>query len=254
VNGSSLPLQILYRRKAAVCPPGGWLCSGSVRDSSFFRNASGTFLGAVTDTTAVPPISFPPARVGRAADWGSINIGSVAGAPAGNYHHPSWVSAVNAVVAGSASLAEVGGASIAVAAGETIGLWFIWMDGTRSYRSIDDVVPGMAGVWAGGAGDPSTNLASDGHIRLSYAMQARSWMNANWNNTRPWTGAVRYTIDPGPSAAAAPTCAAGRGKGGAVAAAVVGWLLAAAMGLLLARARAAGGRRGDVEGVGLVEK
>ena len=219
----------------------------------------GTFLGVTVDSTQVPALTYPPVHVGRPMDY-NINIGTVANAPAGNLAHPSWLVALSStLVAASASLANVGGLSISLAAGETIGLWFIWMDGTRSIRSVDAVVPGVAGVYSGGSADPTTNLVSDAHLRLSYAMQARTWMNANWNNTRPWTGAVRYTVDPPPGAppAACPAAAASGGGGGAVAAAVIGWLLAAALGGLLVRARAAGsgGRRGgDAEGVGLVDR
>ena len=77
--------------------------------------------------------------------------------------------------------------SIPLAVNETIGLWFLFMDNTRSSRATNGVVMGNFS-----ASDPFMTLVTDGTLRLSHAMQATTWNTANWGNIRPWTGAVKY--------------------------------------------------------------
>ena len=72
-----------------------------------------------------------------------------------------------------------GNVSIPLAVNETIGLWFLFMDNTKTSRATNGVV--MSSL---NASDPFLSLATDGTLRLSYAMQATTWNTANWANIR----------------------------------------------------------------------
>jgi hypothetical protein len=228
-TGTSFPFQVMYRRKGQCSSKAGEFCTGSVRDGSFVRNASGTFLKDVLDTTATPPAVHPAILV--TGGHSGAHKGSVPGSPAGNYFDKSWISVLNATLYGSMQIVDVPGEFfITVAPNETVGMWFLFMDATKSARAkIDSLVIGD-----GTAADNSTKMVQDSHLRLSYAMQASTEFCANWANMRPWTGSFGYALlapdvlapttqpQPSPQQCAAPPS----GGGSAVAAAVIGWLVA----------------------------
>ena len=226
-TGTSFPFQVMFRRKAASCSAQDFFCTGSVRDGSFLRNASGTFMRGVVDTSSSPPAPKPAVAVGPGQK--APPKGSVPGAPAGNYFDQSWISVLNASLYGSMQIVDVPGEFfISVAPGETVGVWLLFMDATKSPRAKDDSIV----VGNGTAADNSTRLVQDAHLRLSYAMQATTELCANWGNMRPWTGAFGYALlapDAAsvPVPASQPQCPASSG-GGVVAAAVIGWIVAIA--------------------------
>jgi hypothetical protein len=226
----------MFRRKGQ-CSKASDVCTGSVRDGSFMRNASGTFLKDVLDTSATPPAAHPSMQVGQASAAAGVHKGSVPGSPAGNYLDKSWISVLNATLYGSMQVVDVPGEFfITVAPSETVGLWLLFMDATKSARAKDDSIV----IGDGTAADNSTRLVQDAHLRLSYAMQASTELCANWANMRPWTGSFGYALlapdAPAPTSqpTSQPQCSASSSGGSAIAAAVIGWLLAfAATGVAL---------------------
>jgi hypothetical protein len=180
--------QVLFRRNTNCSG-----CTGSVRDNSFLVNSTGVYLKPGMDqsgtttiytnlTNVIPSASIPK---GTAYANGSLPL-----APAANPADSSWISAVNATLYGSNQIVDIpGNVAIPLAVNETIGLWFLFMDQTKSSRGTNGVVMGNLTL-----SDPYMTLVTDGTLRLSHAMQATTWNTANWANIRPWTGSVKYVV------------------------------------------------------------
>ena len=167
-------------------------CTGSVRDNSFLMNSTGVYLKAGMDQSGTATIFtnltniIPSSGIPKGTAY--ANGTSLPLAPGANPADSSWISAVNATLYGSNQVVDIpGNVSIPLAVNETIGLWFLFMDATKSSRATNSVVMGSLN-----ASDPFLSLATDGTLRLSYAMQATTWNTANWANIRPWTGTVKY--------------------------------------------------------------
>ena len=168
LTSDSYPLQVLYRRKdASTCQP-GLVCTGSVRDNVFFAN--GSFWNATAGGNGVVA---PYSAAGSLASATWLNAYPTS---------PASVTGNGTIVPvpGTPGVAGVGG--IPLAAGETLGFWFYYTDGTKWLRSLDALIERGLGTAAfnNTAGDPSFSYFADSALRVSAAMQASAVNKTNW--------------------------------------------------------------------------
>jgi len=185
---AACPVQIWYRRinlSAPYCTtPSGMFCNGGIRDGAFSVTGVYNYGSYVTASSGV---SVPGAGLLGTAEssWTLLLTGSA--------------TAANAVVPVAGSF------SLAIAPGETVGIWQIYTDLTKSTRVTDNYIPDYTAATVSGFNTPAdpfyTNGASggfsDANIRISASMQATSFIKSNWANVRDTTVSFGYTVGSG---------------------------------------------------------
>ena len=128
------------------------------------------------DYTSTPPANVSGTMLLNSSSNG-LKKGTVPGSPGADLTKwtPALTTNITNALMGGMNVLPVN-VSLVLSAGQTMSLWFLFLDGARSARATDSI------------GDPSVPTVSDSYITITHAMQSTSINTGNWGNVR----CVRY--------------------------------------------------------------
>ena len=125
------------------------------------------------DYTTTPPANVSGTMLLNASNNG-LKKGTVPGSPGADLTKwtPALTTTITNALMGGMNVLPGASVSLVLSAGQTMSLWFLFLDGARSARATDSI------------GDPSVPTVSDSFITLTHAMQSTSINTGNWGNVR----------------------------------------------------------------------